>query len=496
MVKRRRPLAPALAAGSAVAALAFLLSGRGDERRGAPAIAEPAPRAGAAARASQEPPPLPPSAAAPEPPERPALRTDTLRISDVPAPGAARAFAPEEAASQRARPEAARANAPRPWGIAASAGSAPSVTVENAWDPRPARAAAPRPAAAKAPGKASQKAGPSPEKVSMTAAASEFSMDTRWSNAAAGVLDRAKNLKGDAPRQGGSAFIDGVVKQIHEERKVDDRLRGELSRMTAAGASPAALRSAARAALSAAGMSAEPEDVELAVARATGPRPPDVPVVPYDKAAREVMGRMPDAATLETVRQAEKNPPPPPPLPTGPPPKGGVEACLKYRATLQRALKEYGVQPADILGLLWVETRLGNFTGNHPVRATLYQRVQTRHSAQANRDLVSLTRLHAHGDLGGHHPDAIRGSYAAAFGVPQFLPSSWEAYSRDADGGGRNPFSFDDAILSVANYLKVHGYARDVNRAIYGYNHSQEYVRKVREQSRNIAPALQAANCP
>jgi membrane-bound lytic murein transglycosylase B len=55
---------------------------------------------------------------------------------------------------------------------------------------------------------------------------------------------------------------------------------------------------------------------------------------------------------------------------------------------------------------------------------------------------------------------AMRGSYAGAIGIPQFMPSSTRRYAVDFDGNGaidlrRSPA---DAIGSVANFLKEHGW--------------------------------------
>jgi membrane-bound lytic murein transglycosylase B len=52
------------------------------------------------------------------------------------------------------------------------------------------------------------------------------------------------------------------------------------------------------------------------------------------------------------------------------------------------------------------------------------------------------------------------GSYAGAMGLGQFMPSSYRAYAVDFDHDGHrdiwtNP---DDAIGSIANYLKRHGW--------------------------------------
>jgi membrane-bound lytic murein transglycosylase B len=60
---------------------------------------------------------------------------------------------------------------------------------------------------------------------------------------------------------------------------------------------------------------------------------------------------------------------------------------------------------------------------------------------------------------------SVRGSYAGAMGLPQFMPSSARAYAVDFDGNGHIDLlkSRVDAIGSVANFLKVHGWQRDAD---------------------------------
>jgi len=66
-------------------------------------------------------------------------------------------------------------------------------------------------------------------------------------------------------------------------------------------------------------------------------------------------------------------------------------------------------------------------------------------------------------------------SEAGARGPMQFLPSTWRRY-----GMGGNIDDPHDAILAAANYLSRAGARRDINRALFAYNHSMSYVQAIR----------------
>lgn len=81
----------------------------------------------------------------------------------------------------------------------------------------------------------------------------------------------------------------------------------------------------------------------------------------------------------------------------------------------------------------------------------------------------------------GQRGDTTVASYAGAQGPMQFMPATWRAYAKDADGdGATNIHDVDDAILTGANYLRAGGAAQgNYQRALFSYNHAQWYVNKV-----------------
>jgi soluble lytic murein transglycosylase-like protein len=107
------------------------------------------------------------------------------------------------------------------------------------------------------------------------------------------------------------------------------------------------------------------------------------------------------------------------------PPPAGV-----LRAAYARAATEHGVPWSVLAAIHLVETRMGR------IRAT---------------------------------------SSAGALGPMQFMPATWAAYGR---GDVHDPA---DAIAGAARYLAAMGAARDLERAIWHYNHHDGYVRAVRD---------------
>jgi len=79
-------------------------------------------------------------------------------------------------------------------------------------------------------------------------------------------------------------------------------------------------------------------------------------------------------------------------------------------------------------------------------------------------------------------PLAIRGSTSGAFGLPQFLPSSYLRFAIDGNGNGKvSLYEPADAIMSAANYLAGHGWRSGLStakqrRVLWAYNRSDAYI--------------------
>lgn len=136
----------------------------------------------------------------------------------------------------------------------------------------------------------------------------------------------------------------------------------------------------------------------------------------------------------------------------------GLRFWREHAATLDRAYRQYGVPPEYVVAILGVETRYGGYVGKHRVIDALatiafdYPRRSDYFTGELEAYLVMARDE-------GFDPFEPVGSYAGAMGLGQFMPSSFHRYAVDFDGDGRrdlwNPV---DAIGSVANYFKGHGW--------------------------------------
>jgi membrane-bound lytic murein transglycosylase B/esterase/lipase len=167
----------------------------------------------------------------------------------------------------------------------------------------------------------------------------------------------------------------------------------------------------------------------------------------------------------------------------------GARFLADHKGILSATEARFGVDAHLLAAHAGVETRFGAYTGKMPIGAALWTislKVQRR-SDWAARELAELLLFAGEGGDDAH---AWLGSYAGAFGLMQFMPSSANAYAVDADGDGRRfLFAWPDALGSAANYLVRHGYRAGepftpgsaIGRAVYAYNHSENYVRVVLE---------------
>lgn len=186
---------------------------------------------------------------------------------------------------------------------------------------------------------------------------------------------------------------------------------------------------------------------------------------------------------------------------------------VKYRSFLKKLEIKYGAPREVIVAILLVESSLGRLQGryglvsvfsslsmldwpevakpcevwlkgqySHMTDSYLKKRIKAK-SKWAFKELVYLFRLEEKAKV----VDVLKmkGSWAGAFGICQFLPSSMYRYGVDGDGDGKiklqEPY---DGMASVANYLKGTGWKEDISekekkKVILKYNYSNLYVQTI-----------------
>ena len=180
----------------------------------------------------------------------------------------------------------------------------------------------------------------------------------------------------------------------------------------------------------------------------------------------------------------------------------------KHKADLDRVQRTSGVDKSVVTAIILVETRLGTTLGRSSVFNALssiaalenqaardkvwnsiddkgdltrqsFDKKAKRKSSWAYRELKAFLEYTAQENI---EPLTVKGSFAGAMGIPQFMPSNISHYAKDGNGDGTiDLFNHADAQASVANFLKKHGWKPGIDRkkkqkVVHHYNHSDDYV--------------------
>jgi membrane-bound lytic murein transglycosylase B len=189
-----------------------------------------------------------------------------------------------------------------------------------------------------------------------------------------------------------------------------------------------------------------------------------------------------------------------------------AQRYLQENITVMRAAEAaYGVDKRVITAILLVESRLGMVSGSRsalnilstlaaltdpasqeffwqiipPERRITRERFNERVQKRAEWGYRELKALLRYAEREGIDPALIVGSYAGAVGYAQFMPTNILAYAQDGDQDGRiDLLVHADAIASIANYLKRHGWQPGIGRekqekVIHAYNPSSYYVNAI-----------------
>lgn len=137
--------------------------------------------------------------------------------------------------------------------------------------------------------------------------------------------------------------------------------------------------------------------------------------------------------------------------------RGGRDVFAGNRSALLAAEAEYGVPGEIIVAIFGHETSYGRIRGNFDLARSLATLAwEGRRRDLFTNEFVALMKI---ADKGYDRQELV-GSWAGAFGNPQFLPSIYLKLAKDGDGDGRaNIFSNRaDTFASIGNYLKYAGW--------------------------------------
>tara|TARA_B100000965_G_scaffold335509_1_gene301394 strand:- start:322 stop:1209 length:888 start_codon:yes stop_codon:yes gene_type:complete len=167
----------------------------------------------------------------------------------------------------------------------------------------------------------------------------------------------------------------------------------------------------------------------------------------------------------------------------------GKRFIKKNINTLERAEREFGVPKEIITAILGVETNFGNNMGSYRVidSLTTLGFDDPRRSKFFRSELIQFFILTRENNL---DILKVKGSYAGAMGYSQFISSSYRAYAIDYDGDGYVDLfdSIEDAIGSIANYLKRHGWKREGNIVTRTYPNNVRKFYKPHESLTQFIP--------
>ncbi|WP_413287728.1 lytic murein transglycosylase [Bdellovibrio sp. HCB337] len=208
-----------------------------------------------------------------------------------------------------------------------------------------------------------------------------------------------------------------------------------------------------------------------------------------------------------------------------------VRAAKKFVGANKKAFdlaeKKYKVPPSVISSLIWIETRHGEDVGRfhtvsvflHLLQADMKQNREeltklaiqknkkdgrfttarikelmperTKKKAQwAREQIIALAAIRKNKHL---NIKTLRGSYAGAFGLPQFIPSSYRDYAKSFKAKATpNLYKPSDAIMSVAYYLSKSGWKNRKSSAkvtaLMKYNNSRDYADSILAISKKATP--------
>ncbi len=146
--------------------------------------------------------------------------------------------------------------------------------------------------------------------------------------------------------------------------------------------------------------------------------------------------------------------------------KKGVAYMREHRTIFAEVYREYGVPPEYITAIIGVESYYGYNRGKFPVFDTLTTLAfeDNRRSKYFRYELKKFLLLSKSEKF---NPKKVKGSFAGAIGLGQFMPSAYKPFAVDFNKDGKKSMqTTSDAIAGIANYFKKNGWKKGETVAV------------------------------
>ncbi len=205
--------------------------------------------------------------------------------------------------------------------------------------------------------------------------------------------------------------------------------------------------------------------------------------------------------------------------------KYSVDRTIAYlrthRRCLERMEQHFGISAPVVVAILSIETSCGRYMGKFEtinvlvtqalsLEPEIYRRIydlipveeKSEMTPQRISERLKEKSVRAYGELKAflvlfraqdEDPLSVKGSIEGAIGLPQFLPSNITRYGFDGNSDGKiDLFEHEDAIASVASFLKAHkwneeGTEQEKKQIIRAYNPSEYYADTILKLSQLLA---------
>jgi membrane-bound lytic murein transglycosylase B len=192
--------------------------------------------------------------------------------------------------------------------------------------------------------------------------------------------------------------------------------------------------------------------------------------------------------------------------------KAAKDFKKKYRTALKRAAEKHKIDANVVVSILAWESNFGKNMGKYFVANVFLTQIlfidkankkvlpkissqkdfnltdyQNRLKRIENRAKANFVALLIESEKRKMDALSVRGSWAGAIGIPQFMPASLKWADTNRKGSVVNLLNMSDAIFSVANYLREHDFAADPFKAVFAYNNDSAYAEGVLKLAKSLA---------